>query len=34
MTKDMLSNLAAQKGIRLEAETLIEPVTEFYPHEH
>ena len=32
MTKDMLSNLAAQKGIELKPATLIEPVTEFYPH--
>jgi nucleoside-diphosphate-sugar epimerase len=34
MTEDMLTNLSRQKGIEFEIRPDIEPMIEFYPHEH
>jgi nucleoside-diphosphate-sugar epimerase len=34
MTEDMLMNLSRQKGVEFEMAANIEPVIDFYPHEH
>lgn len=34
MTEDMLLNLARQKGIEFQKRAAIEPLIDFYPHEH